>query len=132
MGVLSFLFGGGKRKRSRGRTPLSESYWKRKIPPNQRFSNLGAALATPPNKKSQRASKVNRHNKNVINNHKRDKEQAENDRQRAEQEAERLRGKLHEASVLFEQIQSLATSYPSHWVSRVRANAGKGVGVCHG
>lgn len=132
MGVLSFLFGGGKRRRSSGRTPLSESYWKRRIPKNQRFSNLGAALATPPTKRSQRASKVNKHNKNVINNHKREREQAEHDRQRAEQETERLRGKLHEASVLFEQIGTLATSYPSHWVRRVRTLSGKGVSVTSG
>ena len=122
---------GRAKKKIKANNPLSESYWKRKIPSNQRFSNLGAALATPPTKRSQRASKVNKHNKNVINNHKREREQAEHDRQRAEQETERLRGKLHEASVLFEQIQSLATSYPSHWVQRVRTNAGKGVSVCH-
>lgn len=114
-----------------GKTPLSDSYWKKKTPRLSRLSNIGEALATPPTKKSQRASKTNRHNKRVIDNYKRDKEQAEHNENQMMQENEKLRGKLHEASVLFEQIQSLATTYPSHWVQRVRTNAGKGVSVCH-
>lgn len=114
-----------------GKTPLSDSYWKKKTPRLSRFSNIGEAFATPPTKKSQRAAKVNRHNNNAINNHKRDKEQAEHDVNQMMQEVEKLKGKLYEASSLFETIGTLSTSYPNSWVSRVRKAAGKGVNVCH-
>lgn len=123
---------GRAKRKVRANNPLNGSYWKRKIPPNQRLSNLGAALATPPTKKSQRAAKTNRHNKNVINNHKREKEQAEHNENQLKKENEMLRRKLHQASVLFEQIGTLATTYPNHWVQRVRTLSGNGVSVCHG
>ena len=109
----------------------TEAFWKQRVGQN-RLSNLGKQLAKGQTKQSRRNKRINEHNKRKIEEHKNLAEAAEFRAQQAEQEAERLRGKLYEATSIFDRINTLASTYPDGWVASVRNLAGRGVSVTSG